>query len=65
MEDFKHLSDEQVAAFLEGKENISETAFLNEMIQDPVLDAVVDIFDNLSEIEELDELEEIQEDITI
>lgn len=63
MEDFKHLTDEQVAAYLEGKGNISDLEFLNEMIADPVLDAVLDIVNDISDIDEFDELHDLSDDI--
>ena len=63
MEDFKHLTNEQVAAYLEGKGNISDLEFLNEMIADPVLDAVLDIVNDISDIDELDELHDLLDDI--
>lgn len=61
MDDFKHLTDEQVAAYLEGKGGISDLDFLNEMIQDPVLDAVVDIYNDLADLEDLREMEEMDD----
>ena len=61
MDDFKHLTDEQVAAYLEGKGGISDIDFLNEMIQDPVLDAVVDIYNDLVDLEDMREMEDLDD----
>lgn len=60
MADFKHLTAEQVAAYLEGKGNISDLDFLNEMVQDSALDAVVDIYNDLNdELDDIDEMHDI------
>lgn len=61
MDEFKHLTEEQVAAYLEGKGNISDLDFLNEMIQDPTLAAVVDIYNDLVDLEDMNELEDIDD----
>ena len=64
MSEFKHLTAEQVAAYLEGKGNISDLDFLNEMLQDHALDAVVDIYNDLNDasddIDEMHDLDDIR-----
>lgn len=62
MADFKHLTAEQVAAYLEGKGNVSDLDFLNELRQDPTLDAVVDIFNDLyDDLDDIDEIHDIED----
>lgn len=61
MDEFKHLTEEQVAAYLEGKGNISDLDFLNEMVQDPVLDAVVDIYNDLVDLDDMKEMDDLDD----
>lgn len=61
MADFLHFTDEQVAAYLEGKGNISDLEFLNEMSADPLLDAVVDIVDSINDLEDISEISDTDE----
>ena len=63
MDNFKRLTEEQVAAFLDGKSDINELDMLNILVNDAdlldTLDIITEIDDSVDNINEVDDFSEI------
>lgn len=63
MDNFKRLTEEQVAAFLDGKSDIKELDMLNILVNDAdlldTLDIITEIDDSVDNINEVDDFNEI------
>jgi len=63
MDNFKRLTEEQVAAFLDGKSDINELDMLNILVNDAdlldTLDIITEIVDSVDNINEVDDFSEI------
>lgn len=63
MDNFKRLSEEQVAAFLDGKSDINELDMLNILVNDSdlmdTLDIISEIDDSVDDIKEMDDFSEL------
>ena len=63
MDNFKHLTEEQVAAYLDGKSNLNEVDMLNILVDDAdlletldIISEIDDMVDNINEIDDFSEL---------
>ena len=54
MDGFKKYTEEQIAAYLEGKGGIDDIDFVNALIQDDELSEVIDIIEQIDIIDQVD-----------
>lgn len=60
MGDFKYITEEQLAAYLEGKSKISDMDMLNYMVQDVDMVNTMDQLDTINLLDHVDEPDSIE-----